>query len=332
MKQSQFTRILYESPLLRFAKFRAAPTHAGFRDSGPARQDCFVFPRTTIRIQHAGGKPFVAGPNLITLYNQGQVYFRNRVTDEGDRCEFFSVQRSVLIEALAVHDPSIQDHPEQPFRLPYAPSDPRTYLLQRMLVRHVEESEHVDPLLVEETVLRILDRVAASAARFRGVIRKAAPRSSAGAEEVVDAVREILARRFHENLSLADLGRRTGYSVFHLSRAFRERAGLTLHAWQARLRLLTALERVAEPGTELSHVALDLGYVSHSHFTAAFRQAFGVTPSAFRAKASAQKVLELAGQLNNATAPPPPPPPTAPESDPQSPLPRCSEPEAPRAH
>lgn len=332
MKQSQFTRILYESPLLRFAKFRAAPTHAGFRDTGPTRQDCFVFPRTTVRIQHAGGKPFVAGPNLITLYNQGQVYLRSRVTDEGDRCEFFSVQRSVLVEALAAHDPSIQDHPEQPFQLPYAPSDPRTYLLQRMVVRHVEESEHVDPLFVEETVLRVLDRVAASAARFRGVAQKAAPRSGAGADEVVDAVREILCTRYQEDLSLADLGHRTGYSVFHLSRVFREKAGLTLHAYQNRMRLLTALERVAEPGTELSEIAHDLGYVSHSHFTAAFRQAFGVTPSAFRAKASAQRVLELAGELNTATEPPPPQPPTALESDPQNPPPRCSEPEAPRAH
>jgi AraC-like DNA-binding protein len=299
MKQSQFTQILYESPLLRFAKFRATPDHAGFRDSGPTRQDCFVFPRTTVRIQHAGGKPFIAGPNLITLYNEGQVYVRGRVTEEGDRCEFFSVQRRLLIEALAAHDPSIQDHhPERPFQLPYVPSDPRTYLLQRMVVRHVEESEHVDPLFVEETVLRVLNRVAASVARFRGAARKPAPRSGAGAEEVVDAVREILSTRFQEDVSLADLGRRTGYSVFHLSRTFRQRAGLTLHAYQNRMRLLTALERVAEPGTALSEVAHDLGYVSHSHFTAAFRQAFGLTPSAFRAKATPDRARALAARLS----------------------------------
>ena len=298
--QSPFSRVLFESPLLRFAKFRASSNHPGFRDTGPARQHCFVFPRTTLRIQHAGSKPFTASPSLITLYNQGQIYFRDRITDEGDRCEWFSVEPGVLREVLAAHDPSIQDHPERPFQLPYVPSDPRTYLLQRLVVRHATESERIDRLFVEETVLRLLDRVAANAARFRGVEQREAPTSRIGAGEVVDAVREILGTRYREDLSLADLGRRTGYSVFHLSRVFRDKTGLTLHAYQNRMRLLTALERVAEPGTDLACVALDLGYASHSHFTAAFRRAFGVTPSAFRATASAQRARELARRLEEA--------------------------------
>ncbi|MFP5284798.1 MAG: AraC family transcriptional regulator, partial [Thermoanaerobaculia bacterium] len=36
------------------------------------------------------------------------------------------------------------------------------------------------------------------------------------------------------------------------------------------------------------------GYSSHSHFTSAFRKAFGMAPSAFRRKATAQTVRELA--------------------------------------
>ena len=44
-------------------------------------------------------------------------------------------------------------------------------------------------------------------------------------------------------------------------------------------------------------VALDLGYSSHSHFTAAFRQAFGIAPSAFRRKATAEAVRELSARL-----------------------------------
>ena len=177
------------------------------------------------------------------------------------------------------------------------PGDPRIYLLQRLVVRHVSEAERVDALFVEEAVLRLLDRVVASTARFRGAVARPLPVQGAG--EVVDAVRELMARRFRESLSLADLGRRTGYSVFHLSRAFRQWTGLTLHAWQNRMRLLTALERVAEPGADLADVALDLGYSSHSHFTAAFRQAFGVTPTAFRATATAGRVRELAGRLRS---------------------------------
>ncbi len=301
MEPSPFIRMLFESPLVKFARFRAAPTHPDFRDSGPARQHCFVFPRTSVRIQQAGGKPFVTGPNVITFYNQGQAYVRESVTGEGDRCEWFSVKPDVLIEALAAHDPSIQEHPEQPFQLPFVPGDPRIYLLQRLVVRHVSEAERVDSLFVEESVLRLLDRVVASAARFRGAAARPAPAQGAG--EVVDAVRELMARRFRESLSLADLGRRTGYSVFHLSRAFRKRTGLTLHAWQTRMRLLTALEQVAEPGADLAGVALDLGYVSHSHFTSAFHRAFGVTPSAFRATATTDRIRALAERLEGPEEP-----------------------------
>jgi AraC-like DNA-binding protein len=289
--------VLFESPLVRLAKFRAAPSQPGFRDSGPARQHCFVFPRTSVRIRHAGGKPFVAGPNVVTLYNLGQVYFRETVTAEGDRCEWFAVEPGVLVEALTAHDSSVLENPENPFRIPFAPGDPATYLLQRLVVRHVTEAERVDLLFVEETVLRVLDRVAASAARFREVKPRPGRETGAGAAEVMGAVQEILAQRFRENLSLADLGRRSGYSVFHLSRIFHRKAGLTLHAWQSRLRLLSGLERVAEPGIDLGEVANDLGYASHSHFTTAFRRAFGITPSAFRATASARRVRELADRI-----------------------------------
>jgi AraC-like DNA-binding protein len=34
--------------------------------------------------------------------------------------------------------------------------------------------------------------------------------------------------------------------------------------------------------SDLTALAFDLGFSSHSHFSAAFRRAFGCTPSAFR--------------------------------------------------
>jgi AraC-like DNA-binding protein len=60
-----------------------------------------------------------------------------------------------------------------------------------------------------------------------------------------------------------------------------------------RLRLHASLERVAEPGSDLTAVALDLGFASHSHFTAAFRRSFGLTPSALRAQARARTLAGL---------------------------------------
>jgi len=46
-------------------------------------------------------------------------------------------------------------------------------------------------------------------------------------------------------------------------------------------------------GAELAPLALDLGFASHSHFTAAFRAAYGVVPSALRRlpRAALRKIL-----------------------------------------
>jgi AraC-like DNA-binding protein len=54
-----------------------------------------------------------------------------------------------------------------------------------------------------------------------------------------------------------------------------------------------ALEPVLA-GQDLSHTALSLGFDSHSHFTYAFRRAFGVPPSALRAGALLPRGLRQA--------------------------------------
>jgi AraC-like DNA-binding protein len=58
----------------------------------------------------------------------------------------------------------------------------------------------------------------------------------------------------------------------------------TLHAYRNQLRLRAALERVADPGSDLLSVAIDLGYSSHSHLSEAFRRTFKLTPSALRGR------------------------------------------------
>ncbi len=102
---------------------------------------------------------------------------------------------------------------------------------------------------------------------------------------VLEACRAVLlspGRRW----SLLDLSAESGLTAFQLVRAFKRWAGSPVHAWVLDLRLRLSLERVAS-GTDLSTVALDLGFATHSHFTTAFGHAFGVTPSEFRGRARA---------------------------------------------
>ncbi len=85
-------------------------------------------------------------------------------------------------------------------------------------------------------------------------------------------------------LLACEVARRLGCSPSHLSRTFTRVHGLTLTAYRTETRLHHALSCLrADPGADLTEVALESGFSSHSHFTAIFRKRLGVTPSAFAA-------------------------------------------------
>lgn len=63
-----------------------------------------------------------------------------------------------------------------------------------------------------------------------------------------------------------------------LNRHFQQQTQLSYGEWVRRARLMEALVRLAQ-GQSVLRVALDLGYGSHSAFTAMFRRVMGVAPS-----------------------------------------------------
>jgi AraC-like DNA-binding protein len=65
-----------------------------------------------------------------------------------------------------------------------------------------------------------------------------------------------------------------------LLRHFREQTGMAFSEWVRRARLMEALNRLAQ-GQSVLRVALDLGYESHSAFSAMFRRTLGVSPSEY---------------------------------------------------
>ena len=85
---------------------------------------------------------------------------------------------------------------------------------------------------------------------------------------------------------LQEVARAAALSVSAASRIFHREFGLPLRVYVRRLRLRTALARIAEYH-DLSQVALELGFFDHAHFTRAFRLEFGITPSYWRAFSAA---------------------------------------------
>jgi AraC-like DNA-binding protein len=273
--------VVFASPLVRIGRWRCPAEHPQFVDSGPIADAKFVFPREGVWIKHDGGEPFVADANTVTYYNKGQGYTRQKLSLRGDQCEWFQVAPGALAETLSAHEPAAVDRPDLPFSFTHGPSDPDSYLRQRMVFEHVSHEQHADQLFVEEAVLSILGDVTKLAYARHGAKPAARARQRRDVD-LVEAARDVIARNFKENLSLSDIAREVESSVFHLARVFKARTGFSLHAYRNQLRLRAALERLAEPGIDLIDIALDLGFSSHSHFTETFRRSFGKTPSAVR--------------------------------------------------
>ncbi len=252
----------FRSDVVAIGTFRCGADDPLFRDSGPCTHHTFVFPRTSTRIKHDGGRPFVGGPNAVSLYNESQRYTREAI-DAADASDWYVVADDVLLAAAAEVDPRADER--RPFTSAQVPIDSALYFEQRRLF---ESLDVLEPAFVEETVLHLLGRIL----RARPVT----------ARDAVEEVRARIAFDPSANIPLRALASSAGVSAFRLCREFRASTGMTITEFKHALRLRTALARLRDGGEDLTTLALDLGYSSHSHFTAAFRRHFGVSPSAVR--------------------------------------------------
>jgi AraC-like DNA-binding protein len=267
--------LLFRSDLVAVGKFRCPVSDPLFSDSGPCSNHTFVFPRTSTRIHHEGGASFTGGPNTISIYNEGQRYSRTAV-DAADVSDWYAVSDEIARDAISTFDSHVIERPNRRFRHAHAPASSGLYLMQRRLFLRLERGEPLDVTAVEEEVMTLLASVLRSAYQTAG-------RGEKNARDRVEDVKRTIAAAPESNLALRELAVVAGSSPFQLCREFRALTGMTITRYRHALRLRLALDRLPDCD-DLTDLALDLGYSSHSHFTFAFRDHFGVTPSSYRAR------------------------------------------------
>jgi AraC family transcriptional regulator len=77
---------------------------------------------------------------------------------------------------------------------------------------------------------------------------------------------------------LADLAARHGLGLAALQRGFRAAYGISVYALFQRERMNEAHRRLSSGTARVTTVAAEMGYTNLSHFSAAFRQQFGINP------------------------------------------------------
>jgi AraC-like DNA-binding protein len=98
-------------------------------------------------------------------------------------------------------------------------------------------------------------------------------------------IAEALLANPADGRALADWARAAGASERTLARLFVKETGMTFGSWRERLRLTSAIARLAD-GAPVTAVAYDLGYQSPSAFIVMFRRTLGDTPGRYLKRAS----------------------------------------------
>jgi AraC-like DNA-binding protein len=96
----------------------------------------------------------------------------------------------------------------------------------------------------------------------------------------IKLVREYLETNYAENVTSDQLSQLAKLSPYHLISVFREKTGLSPHAFQIQIRVKQAKIKLLQ-GQPIIDTALATGFVDQSHFTRFFKRMVGVTPGEF---------------------------------------------------
>jgi AraC family transcriptional regulator len=84
-----------------------------------------------------------------------------------------------------------------------------------------------------------------------------------------------------EPISLASLAGLVGLSTYHFCRAFKQSVGMPPHRYHTHQRIERAKALLARPALSVTEIGVAVGFSETSSFTAAFRKATGLTPTAY---------------------------------------------------
>jgi AraC-like DNA-binding protein len=236
-----------------------------------ARSTSLVYPYRGVFMRHVGRKDVVAEANQVLFFNQEQEYRISHPIEGGDACIDVAIDEALLDE-LAPKDQA-QTAEALIFRRQRRRIDPRAQALVALL-RHSLKRGAADTLEAETLALTLVRR-------SLGERTSHAAGATTGRQKLVDRAKLVLSSDLARRWTLADIAHDVGVSPVYLTQVFQQVEGIPLYRYQLRLRLARALDLLGEYD-DLTALGLDLGFSSHSHFSAAFKQAYDRTPAEFQ--------------------------------------------------
>ena len=233
-----------------------------------------VFPYRGVYVRHVGNNQAVGEANQVLFFNAFEGYRISHPVPGGDASLTLVITEAMLRELAPtafVRDTTILSFRQQRLRI-----DARTQALLALL-RHSLRQNIAEPLEAETLALTLVQRTL-------GARTTHGPGATLGRQLLVDRVKLVLASDLARRWTLAEIAAEVRGSPVYLTQVFQQVEGVPLYRYQLNLRLARALDLLAQYA-DLTDLSLELGFSSHSHFSAAFREAYGRSPSEFRQSA-----------------------------------------------
>jgi AraC family transcriptional regulator len=262
---------LLETPTLRVRDVYCKGSSQELSAEERATETQLVFPYRGVYVRRLGRDEAVAEANQALFFNAAESYRVRHPVSGGDASLTLIISESELHELAP--SPLLHEGAALAFRRQSLRIDPRAQALVALL-RHSLRQNIAEPLEAESLALTL-------AQRAMGPRTTHAAGASAGRRRLADRVKLLLATDLSRRWTLAEIAAEVGGSPVYLTQVFKQVEGLPLYRYQLRLRLARALDLLAQYD-DLTELGLDLGFSSHSHFSAAFREAYGRSPSEFR--------------------------------------------------
>ncbi len=233
-----------------------------------------VFPYRGVYVRHLGNEQAVAEANQVLFFNATEGYRVSHPVPGGD------VSLTLVINEPEMRELAprafLRDGATLAFRQQRLRIDARTQMLVALL-RHSLRQNIAEPLEAESLALTLVHRAL-------GPRTTHAAGASVGRQRLVDRAKLVLTSDLARRWTLAEIAAEVRGSPVYLTQVFQQVEGLPLYRYQLRLRLARALDLLAQYD-DITTLSLDLGFSSHSHFSAAFREVYGRSPSEFRQSA-----------------------------------------------
>jgi AraC-like DNA-binding protein len=270
-------REYYRSDILSARWVACRSAHKGTSDVESSNTNRLILPLRGVCVMHfSRGSEIIGEPNVGLILPAERPYKVSHPVTDGDDCFVIEYSSECFRDVMEVVLLSAGIYSLGTHSLLSLPAIAARNLIWCRLAQNSASA-----LEVEETGLALLSyalRHSRGDARSRRLNSKI-PRQ-------IDVAKVVLLTHPEKNWSLAALAQTLECSPFYLTRSFHEYVGIPLHRYQLQTRLAKAIDLLLDSNQDLMTIAINLGFSSHSHFTASFRQFVGITPNSFREIAS----------------------------------------------